>query len=81
MRTSVRAIADRLAADGNEYWAARLGDPGLFGGFQVAPVIVDGVVAYTSSMYGGARVTGDPRQIKWSQVAFVRHKSRKKRRA
>ena len=65
------ARADDLARDSNAFWLEQLGDPGLFGGFQVIPVGDDREERFESMLYGGRTLTGTAQEITAGSRAFV----------
>lgn len=78
------ARADDLAARANARWAESLGDPGLFGGFQVTPVSggskdLDGnpSVLFKSVLFGGRNMVGTAHQVEVAQRAFILSRMRR----
>ncbi len=69
--TEAFAKASELARESNAFWLEQLGEPGLFGGFQVNPVGDDKLILFESVLFGGRSLTGTAEQVTEGSRAYV----------
>lgn len=72
------AKAKQLADEANAFWAEMLGDPGLFGGFQVTPGGDEKVMLFESVLYGGRSFVGTADEVRAAQRAYIASRKRGK---
>ena len=63
--------AEDLARASNAFWLEQLGDPGLFGGFQVEPTGSHPNILFVSTLFGGRSLTGTADQVTEGSRAYV----------
>ena len=71
--------AQQLAHESNAYWQAKLGDPGLLGGFQVEPLNAEsnGSPAFVSILYGGRCLVGTAEELRAGSREYVDSRRRR----